>query len=112
MSWVLPRTVSELFRPSIEDKIDDGMPKVSVWNLSLLAAVWKLWLERNKEVLRNKSTEVEAVVDHIVWTVSVWASQSNEFVDVLLQDIYRSRPIVFEGGRREKIVINKLGPPS
>lgn len=59
-------------------------------NLSLFASVWKIWIERNNSVFRNKSSEVDEVVDSIIWAVSCWASRSKGFAGVNMHDLNMS----------------------
>lgn len=58
-----------------------------LWNLSLVAVFWKIWLERNSRVFHNRSNDVAMVVDSFVWSVSEWASRAKEFVCVTSHDL-------------------------
>lgn len=40
-----------------------------LWALSLFVVLWKVWLERNRRVFENESSDVEEVVDSIVYAV-------------------------------------------
>lgn len=72
-----------------------------MWVLSLFAGFWKLWIKRNSGVFRNKGGVAEEVVEFVVWTASVWASQEKDFEDIPLQDMFRSCEAIFQRGRRE-----------
>ena len=67
MQWVMPRAVDDLFHQwrfgckYIHRRI--------LWKLVLYGTLWKLWLERNNKLFRNKSSSVDEVVQHIVWSV-------------------------------------------
>lgn len=52
----------------------------------------------NEIVFRNKSFEVNAAVDSIVWLVSCWASRSKEFDGVSISDLNLSWYAIFQGG--------------
>lgn len=66
------------------------------WNLSLFVRLWKQWLERNKLVFKNRSSEEDKVVVSIVWTVSGWACQEKEFIDVSPQGLSISWDVIFK----------------
>lgn len=53
----------------------------------MYATLWKLSLEGNNRIFRNKSKLVEEVVDSIVWSVSGWVSKRKEFDGVPLEDL-------------------------
>lgn len=40
-----------------------------LWALSIFVVLWKVWLERNRRVFENESSDVEEVVDSIVYAV-------------------------------------------
>ena len=64
----------------------------------MYATCWKLWLERNNRVFRNKSNSVMDVVESIIWSVSEWASTRKEFNGVSMKDLIRSWSSFFKGG--------------
>lgn len=73
-----------------------------LWDLTLFPGLWKLWIERNSKVIKNKSLDAKVIVDSIVWMVKTWASRGKEFVDVSVQEMNRCRASVFQGGQRKK----------
>lgn len=62
------------------------------------ATHWKISLEQNNRVFKNKSNLVERIVESIVWLVSEWVSKRKEFDGISLEDINRSWAAVFKGG--------------
>ena len=73
-----------------------------LWKSVLYAILWKIWLERNNRVFRNKSSSMEEVVQSIVLSVSEWVSSRMEFLGVALEDLNRSWVVFFKGGRCAK----------
>ena len=63
----------------------------------LYATLWKLWLERNNRVFRNKSNYI-GEVDSIVWSLSVWVRNRKKFEGVDLNDLNRSWTAILVGG--------------
>lgn len=59
-------------------------------DLSLYAGMWKIWLERNSKVFKNKNRTVDEIVQSIVWDVLEWASRKVEFEEVSLEAFNRS----------------------
>lgn len=85
-----------------------------LWNLSLFAGSWKLWIERNNPVFNSKSRDVSNIVDSIVWTVLAWASRDKAFHGVFMYDIYMSWEVYFRGGASLRCVhpSSWLPPPN
>ena len=72
-----------------------------LWKLVLYATLWKLWLERNDRLFRNKSSSVDGVVR----SVSEWVRTKQEFEGVDLSDLNISWVDVLRGGWNAKPVI-------
>lgn len=57
----------------------------SLWKLILYATFWKLWLQSNNRIFKNKSGSREEIVETIIRTVSEWASKKDEFEGISLE---------------------------
>eukprot|EP00268_Persea_americana_P003216 TRINITY_DN10969_c0_g1_i9.p1 TRINITY_DN10969_c0_g1~~TRINITY_DN10969_c0_g1_i9.p1 ORF type:complete len:116 (+),score=13.54 TRINITY_DN10969_c0_g1_i9:312-659(+) len=95
VQWVMPQSVADLFcQWHLGCKFMCG----KILSKSVLyATLWKLWMERNNRLFRNRSKSVEEVVESIVWSVSEWVSRKKEFHGVPLEDINRSWVVVVKG---------------
>ena len=84
-----------------------------LWKLFIYATVWKIWLERNRRVLRNVSKSVEEITQSIVWNVSEWASIRKKFGEISVTDFNRSWAAILNGHCHTKVVhiVEWLSPP-
>lgn len=57
-----------------------------LWKLVLYASVWKLWVDRNSRVFRNKRTSIREIAESIVWNVSEWVCKRKEFAEISLEE--------------------------
>lgn len=96
MHWVRPWSVDDLFHQwSFRCKFVHGG---ILWKLMLYATFWKLWLESNNRIFRNKNRFVEEIVETIVKTVSEWVRKlSLNFEGIPLEDLILSWVAVLEG---------------
>eukprot|EP00268_Persea_americana_P067675 TRINITY_DN9341_c0_g1_i2.p1 TRINITY_DN9341_c0_g1~~TRINITY_DN9341_c0_g1_i2.p1 ORF type:complete len:112 (+),score=13.51 TRINITY_DN9341_c0_g1_i2:3351-3686(+) len=67
-----------------------------LWKVVLYVVCWKIWLERNNRVLKNKSKSVEEDVASIIWSDSEWVCSRKEFKGV--EDLSRSWAAHFQDG--------------
>lgn len=81
----MPWSVDEFFQQwSFRSKFVHGR---SLWKLILNATFWKLWLQSNNRIFKNKSGSREEIVETIIRTVSEWASKKDEFEGIALEDL-------------------------
>ena len=59
-------------------------------DLSLYGGMWKIWMERNSKIFKNKNRIVDEIVQSIVWNVLEWASRKVELEEVSLEAFNRS----------------------
>lgn len=97
IQWVMPCRVADLFhQPRLGSNYD--VLRMILWKLVLYAILWKIWLERNNRMFRNKSSSMKEVVQSIVLSVSEWVSSRKEFLGVALEDLNWSWVVFFKGG--------------
>lgn len=85
MQCVMPCSVDELFQQwSFGSKFVHGR---SLWKLILYATFWKLWLQSNNRIFKNKSGSREDIDETIIRTVSEWESKKDEFEGISLEDL-------------------------
>eukprot|EP00268_Persea_americana_P003213 TRINITY_DN10969_c0_g1_i3.p1 TRINITY_DN10969_c0_g1~~TRINITY_DN10969_c0_g1_i3.p1 ORF type:complete len:105 (+),score=13.75 TRINITY_DN10969_c0_g1_i3:312-626(+) len=77
VQWVMPQSVADLFcQWHLGGQVYAWENSVEIF---LYATLWKLWMERNNRLFRNRSKSVEEVVESNVWSVSKWVSGEKEF---------------------------------
>eukprot|EP00268_Persea_americana_P006524 TRINITY_DN12355_c3_g1_i1.p1 TRINITY_DN12355_c3_g1~~TRINITY_DN12355_c3_g1_i1.p1 ORF type:complete len:248 (+),score=21.79 TRINITY_DN12355_c3_g1_i1:391-1134(+) len=102
MSWVMPVNVMELF---LQWKYSGSSARgCLLWCFSLYAGLWKLWLERNSRIFKNKSKSFVQIVQSIIWNILEWASKKAEFEGVALEDLNRSWAANLVGGYHPRSV--------
>lgn len=56
-------------------------------DLSLIAALWKIWLEMNNCLFGGNGKDAGEVVDLIFWTVSEWATRDKKILNISLNEL-------------------------
>ncbi|XP_062094083.1 uncharacterized protein LOC133800133 [Humulus lupulus] len=83
--WCMPSNYSQLFLT----KLGGGKRVSRLWQTTVLATFWALWLERNNRLFEDISNSVETIWDKIKFWVATWVYRNKFFEGVPFSDLIR-----------------------
>ena len=84
-SWVLPRSLSDLFEAWIFQYMAPRGREM--WKLSFLAVIWFIWKERNDRCFKRIASCVDSITCKIQLFVALWVSVIPSFQGIMLDQM-------------------------
>lgn len=97
MSWVCPPTLYELicwwFCNNFKN-VEKGC-----WEICFYAILWSTWLERNHIIFKQKTVDLDKIVEEIKTKVAIWTKAKFDLKNYSVEDIKRC----LQGIRKQKV---------
>ncbi|XP_062093360.1 uncharacterized protein LOC133799353 [Humulus lupulus] len=108
VGWCMPSSCAQLFLSHLEG----GKRVTRLWQCTVLATFWAIWLERNSRTFDDSSFSVDNLWDKIRFCVATWVYRTKEFEGVFFLDLRREwdvLKVVWNGVEEYKKEVDKIG---
>ena len=95
-SWVCPMDLQQFLLIKFRGFGSRKEAKI-LWQSSVFAVLWCIWLERNARVFNDSFSTIDFVWDRIIFLASLWCSAHGLFNGVPLADIQRDWHALLHG---------------